>query len=122
MKNSQTKCKQSNLLRFLTGLFTILLLVNPMYAMSQAKTVTGKIMDGEGVPVVGATILVVGTTHGTTSDIDGSFSLSNVPSEGVLRFSYIGYATQEIPVAGQSVIVVTMVEETISLEEVVAVG
>ena len=84
--------------------------------MSQAKTVTGKIMDGEGVPVVGATILVVGTTHGTTSDIDGSFSLSNVPSEGVLRFSYIGYATQEIPVAGQSVIVVTMVEETICLE------
>ena len=122
MKNFQTKCKLSFLMALLAGLFTLFLLAIPMNAMAQAKTVTGKIMDGEGVPVVGATILVVGTTHGTTSDADGSFSLANIPVEGALRISYIGYATQEIPVAGQSVIVVTMWEEAIGLEEVVAVG
>lgn len=122
MKNYQTKCKQSYLKTVLAGLFTIILLAHPLTVLSQTKTVTGKVADNEGDPVVGATIVVVGTTNGTTSDIDGSFSLDNVPNNGVLRISYIGYATQEIPVEGQSVIVVTMAEEIIGLEEVVAIG
>lgn len=122
MKNLQTKCKQGYLLNLLVGLFAMLLWTNPLIALSQTKMVTGKVMDENGDPLIGATILVMGTTNGTTSDIDGSFSLSNVPEDGVLRVSYIGYVTQEIPVAGQSVIVVTMLEEAIGLEEVVAIG
>jgi TonB-linked SusC/RagA family outer membrane protein len=122
MKNFQVKCKENYLKIVFAGLFSILLLTNPMTVLSQTRTVTGKIIDNEGGPVIGATIVIVGTTNGTTSDIDGSFLLDNVPGNGVLRISYIGYATREIPVAGQSVIVVTMEEEAIGLEEVVAIG
>ena len=66
--------------------------------------------------------MVKGTSIGTVSDMDGSFTLSNVPEDAVLQISYIGYATQEIPVAGKTLFKVVLQEETLALEEVVVVG
>lgn len=88
----------------------------------QQKKVSGKITDSSGAPVPGVTVMVKGTTIGTVSDGTGKYSLPNVPEEGTLQFTFIGMKTQEVPVAGKSTIDVKMVEETIGLDEVVAIG
>lgn len=87
----------------------------------QAKTITGQIVDAAGEPVIGANVLVKGTTNGTVTDIDGKFSL-NVEAGAVLEISYIGYLSQEIVVGNQSVINVTLREDTKALDEVVVIG
>ncbi len=86
-----------------------------------AQTVTGKVSD-ESSPLPGATIMVKGTTNGTTTDFDGNYSLDNVGEDAVLVVSFVGYATQEIPVAGKSVINVVLAEDAQALAEVVVVG
>ncbi|WP_299230770.1 carboxypeptidase-like regulatory domain-containing protein, partial [uncultured Bacteroides sp.] len=63
----------------------------------QQKTINGKVLDATGEPIIGANVLVKGTTNGTITDIDGKFTL-NVPTECVLQISYIGFNTQEIKV------------------------
>lgn len=85
------------------------------------KTVKGVIMDNLG-PVAGASVLVKGTTNGVITDMDGNFILSNVPENAVLQVSFIGYATQEIKVAGKSNFTIQMSEDAKALEEVVVVG
>lgn len=87
----------------------------------QTKIVTGIITDKTGEPVIGANIVVKGTTNGTISGMDGRFSLE-VPDNAVLQVSYIGYLTRDIIVNNQKEISVRMVEDTQSLEEVVVVG
>lgn len=89
----------------------------------QQQVVTGKVTDSEtGEPLPGVNVVVKGTTIGTTTDIDGSFSL-NVPDFNVtLIFSFVGYAMQEIPLAGRTNINVNMASEKIGLEEVVVIG
>lgn len=88
----------------------------------QVGRVTGKILDANGEPIIGASILEKGTTNGTVSDLDGNFSLSLNNTSTTLEISYIGYQTQTITVrAGQSVNV-TMKEDMAQLEEVVVVG
>lgn len=84
--------------------------------------ITGKVIDTAGEPLTGVTVVIKGTTNGTVTDIDGNFSIPNVPSDGTLVFSFIGMKTQEISVAGKSSIKVIMESESIGLEEVVAVG
>ena len=88
----------------------------------QQSQVTGTITDGQGNPLPGVTVLVKGTTFGTITDNAGKYTLSNVPPNSVLVFSFVGSATQEIPVNNRSVINVTMAEETVGLEEVVVIG
>ena len=80
------------------------------------------VVDGTGEPVIGANVVVKGTTNGTITDFDGNYSLEGVPADGVLVFSYIGYLSQEIPVGNQSMIKVTLKEDTQTLDEVVVVG
>lgn len=70
--------------------------------VSQSKTVTGVVLDAANIPVIGANVIVKGTTNGTVTDMDGRFSLQNVPENAVLQVSYIGYLDQEIPVSGKS--------------------
>lgn len=84
--------------------------------------VTGKVVDATGEPIIGASILIKGTTNGFITDIDGNFTLKNVPADAVLEISFIGYQKQEIKVDGKSVINVTLQEDTEMLEEVVVVG
>lgn len=89
----------------------------------QQTTVTGKIVDATtGEPMAGVNILVVGTTIGAISGADGSYTLQAVDRNGSLRFSFIGYVTQTVPVNGRSVVNVAMQPEVTGLEEVVVVG
>jgi len=85
----------------------------------QQKTITGKVTDTNGEPIIGATILIKGTTQGTVTDMDGNYTLQNVPEDAILQFSYVGMETQEMPVRGKTVINVAMKEATELLEEVV---
>ena len=82
----------------------------------------GKVLDSTGESVIGASVLVKGTTSGTITDIDGNFKLDNVPSNATLVVSYIGYQTQEIPVGGKKNFTVKLADDTQTLEEVVVVG
>lgn len=90
-------------------------------AVQQANIVTGKIVDKDGNPIIGANVLVRGTSNGTISDMDGRFSL-DVPQNAVLQVSYIGYLTQEVQVKDQNKLNILLKEDTQSLEEVVVVG
>ncbi len=90
--------------------------------VQQGKTVTGKVTDQNGEPIPGASIVVKGTTTGTISDMDGNFTLSGVPEDAILAFSFVGMRTQEIPVGDRTRFDVVMEEETIGLDEVVAIG
>ena len=83
------------------------------------KTVSGKVTDSSGAPLPGVTVVVKGTTIGIITDKDGNYSLSNIPSEAVLMFSFVGMKTQEIFAGGKTTIDVVMKEETIGVDEVV---
>ena len=96
--------------------------IGEVSVVQQGKKVTGVVVDGAGIPVIGANVIVKGTTNGTITDFDGNFTLENVPADGVLVVSYIGYLSQEIPVGDQSAINVTLKEDTQALDEVVVVG
>ena len=85
------------------------------------KTVTGTILDPQGVPVIGANIIVKGTTNGTISDLDGKFTLE-VPEDGILQVSYIGFNTQDIAVAGKNDLAIKLREDSEALDEVVVIG
>jgi len=84
-------------------------------------TISGTVRDADGSPLPGANVLVKGTTNGTQTDFDGNYTI-NAASDATLVFSYIGFATQEIPVNGQTVVDVTLSEDANKLEEVVIVG
>jgi len=84
--------------------------------LSAQTQVRGTVVDESGEPVIGATIQIKGTTQGTVTDIDGNFMLS-APANGTLVISYVGYATQEVPVSAS--VRVVMREDTEILEEVV---
>lgn len=90
-------------------------------ALAQKITVSGTVLDPEGEPLIGASVLVQGETMGTATDIDGNYTIQ-APSNGTLVFSYVGYDTQNIPVAGKTTINVNMTENTLVLGEVVAIG
>lgn len=83
--------------------------------------VSGTIVDSSGEPIIGANIVVKGTTNGVISDIDGRFSIQVEPTS-MLVVSYIGYHTQEIPVNRQTILSIVLIEDSQALEEVVVVG
>nr|WP_302830858.1 TonB-dependent receptor [uncultured Bacteroides sp.] len=83
--------------------------------------ITGKVIDAMG-EVPGVSVVVKGTTNGTTTDLDGKFTLGNVKPTDILQFSFIGYKTQEIKVGNQKTFNITLVEDAQALEEVVVVG
>ncbi len=87
----------------------------------QQKSVKGTVTDATG-PVIGASIIVKGTTNGTVTDFDGNFELPEVNKGDVIQISYIGYQTQEIKYTGQPSLQVKLVEDSQNLEEVVVVG
>ena len=86
------------------------------------NSMVGRILDANGQPVIGATVLVKGTTNGVSTNVDGSFSIGNVKRGDVLEISSIGYKTQEVTVGAQTSISLTMAEDTQLLDEVVVVG
>lgn len=104
------------------GKLLTFLLFNLMFlsAIAQERPITGKVTDTEGAPLPGVTIQLVGTSAGTITDIDGNYKI--VVHKGVLKFSYIGFVTQEVAITNQSVINITLEEEITSLNEVVVIG
>jgi TonB-linked SusC/RagA family outer membrane protein len=88
----------------------------------QQKSVSGKVTDSGGQPLPGVTVVVKGTTQGTVTNADGEYSLTNIPEEATLVFSFVGMRTQEVVVGSQTSINMTMEEEFIGIDEVVAIG
>lgn len=93
-----------------------------MEVMQQTKRITGTVKDATGMEVIGANVIVKGTTNGVITDLDGKFSLEAAPGS-IIEISYISYMTQEIPVTAQtSDLQITLKEDSQSLDEVVVVG
>ena len=90
--------------------------------ISQQKSTRGKVTDSDGQPLPGVAIVVKGTMQGTVTNADGEYSLSGIPENAILQFSFVGMRTQEVEVANQTTIDVTMVVDAIGIEEVVAIG
>ena len=89
---------------------------------SDTQNITGVVKDKSGVPIIGANILVKGTTNGTITDMNGRFMFSDIPTTSVLQVSYIGYKTQEISLSGQSTLDIILREDLEALDEVVIVA
>ena len=102
--------------------FVALLSVLAITASAQGKTISGTIVDKAGEPVIGASVVVKGTTNGTITDFDGNFSLQGVPNDGTIQISFVGYKSQDISVAGKTSVHVTLEEDTETLDEVVVIG
>lgn len=88
----------------------------------QVKTITGIVSDNDGTALPGVTIVVKGTTNGTVTNFDGKYTLTKVPVDGTLLFSFVGMQTQEVVVGQQSNINVTLLADAIDVGEVVVVG
>ena len=91
-------------------------------AALQTRTITGIISDQSGEPLIGVSISIKGTSVGTITDAEGHYSLSDVPDDATLVFSYIGMITQEMVVGNQTAINIILEIDAIGLEEVVAIG
>lgn len=111
--------KKENLLKVLS--IMLFSMIFALQAKAQDITVTGTVNDNFG-PVIGASVLVKGTTNGCITDLDGKFTLSNVSAKGTLVVSFVGYQTQEIPVKGQTTFTIDLKEDAQQLQEVVVVA
>lgn len=102
-------------------LFFVLFSALTAVVFAQNK-ITGVIVDHTGEPIIGASVVVTGTTNGTITDLEGNFFLSDVPNNGSVKVSYIGYITQTVSVAGKSTIKIILMEDAQALDEVVVIG
>ena len=91
-------------------------------AQTPERTIKGQVVDIEGEPIIGAAVLIKGTTKGTTTDFEGSFSLGNVTDGTVLEISSIGYQTQNVTVGSQAILNIVLTEDSELIDEVVVVG
>lgn len=112
--------KKSRLLQVAFIMLPILLL--SLWSYGQSRNVRGVVTEEGGNPIPGVSIVVKGTTNGIISDTNGNYSLSNVPENATLQFSFVGMKGQEIVVGNQSTINVVMEQDAIGIEEVVAIG
>ncbi len=76
---------------------TLILAFGVQFSFAQQRTVSGTVSDNNGLPLPGATVIIEGTTTGTSADFDGNYSIDTSVGD-VLRFSYVGYSTQSIEV------------------------
>lgn len=108
----------------MTRIFTYLIFtVLPLATFAQNRTVTGTVSSQtDSQPLPGVSVVVKGTAKGTVTDIDGKYSIDLSPEENTLDFSYIGFITQSVSVGSQTVMNVSLAEDTQILEEVVVIG
>ncbi len=114
--------KVSPRLRILMVLATLGFLF-PLVLQAQQTIINGTVKDSQtGEPLIGANILIKGTTTGTTSNLDGTYRIDGVPANADLVFSYIGYTTQTVNISNRSKIDVELVPDLQQLSEVVVIG
>jgi len=107
----------------ITIFFLVFAFVQSVALSSYAQTsVNGKVSDDGGEPLPGVTVIVKGTTLGVVTNIDGDYTITDVPEGTVLQFSFVGMTTQEIEVGTKTTINITLHTDAIGLEEVVAIG
>ncbi len=99
------------------SVFTLLLMLGMMAAQAQ---ITGKVTDATGLPVIGAVVVVKGTTNGTITDVDGLYSIE--ATEGILEFSFTGMETVEVVLQGQTTVNVVMQVANVNLNDVIVIG
>ncbi len=131
MKNLNFKCKTKNTkghtkklsmaFLFLSLMFSIVFTGSNLSAQENV-TVKGTVTDNSNQPLPGVTVLIKGTTNGTVTNADGNYSVSNVPEDAILVFSFVGMRTQEVAVGNQTTIDVSLVVDAVGIEEVVAIG
>jgi TonB-linked SusC/RagA family outer membrane protein len=103
-------------------LFVTLFSLVTTLSFGQSKSITGTVVDGNNEFIIGASVVVEGTTNATITDFDGKFSLNNVANNATLRISYIGYVTQNIPIGGRTDFRIVLQEDSRTLDEVIVVG
>ena len=101
---------------------TLVAILMAIPAFAQNIDVSGIVTDANGEPLIGATVMVAGTSNGTATDLDGNYVLKNVNPKAKLTFSYVGYNSLEVDVKGQTTIDVVLTDNAEILEEVVVVG
>ena len=121
MKETKRTKQKSGRLMWRRLMLLALMAVASTVVFAQGK-LSGTVVDATGEPVIGASVIVKGTSNGTVTDLDGNYTVQNVPEGATLVFSYVGYRTQNIAVAGKSQINVTLEEDKQMLDEVVVVG
>ncbi|NQU53580.1 MAG: TonB-dependent receptor [Bacteroidetes bacterium] len=95
---------------------------NVILIQQEKKSISGIVSGTDGIPIPGVSVIVQGTTVGVTTSIDGEFKLEVPSTAQTLVFSFVGMKAQEVSIAGKSIFSIIMQEETIGLEEVVAIG
>lgn len=100
----------------------VVVLLHKEAVSQKTKTITGTIVDEAGEPVIGASVAVKGTSLGTITNVDGEYTLSNVPESAEVTISFIGYKTMTFPAGAKALTKVTMKEDSEMLDEVVVVG
>lgn len=100
----------------------IIVLAYGALVQAYAQDVSGTVTDTNGEAIIGASVMVKGTSNGTITDFDGNYQLSHVNTDDVLEFSYMGYESQSISVDARQKIDVVMAEMSIGMEEVVVIG
>ena len=105
--------------KFISLIFTLCLITTVLHAQNN---VTGKVTSVDNTPLPGVTVLEVGTTNGTVTDTDGNYTLNVSADAEKIAFSFIGLETQIIKIGGNSIINVTLKEDSYALDEVVAIG
>lgn len=115
---SQLKILKLTIYLFLFSALTL----HANFSYAQQRSVSGKVTDTSNQPLPGVTVVVKGTTQGTVTNADGDYTLTSIPDNATLVFSFVGMRTQEVTVGNKTSIDVTMEEETIGIDEVVAIG
>lgn len=114
--------KNKKLSRSRKGLLFTFMWIFSLCIMAQNITVEGIVRDSSGESLPGVTVTVKGTSSGTITDLDGNFSLMNVPPDATLSFSFVGMETHEVSVDGTNKFSILMKEVSFGLDEVVVVG
>ena len=92
------------------------------HQFQQQRDVSGKVTDNNNQALPGVTVMIKGTPRGTVTNADGIYTLTSIPEDAILQFSFVGMQTQEVVVGGRTNIDVRMLEDFLEIEEVVAVG
>ncbi|HBX19935.1 MAG TPA: SusC/RagA family protein, partial [Porphyromonadaceae bacterium] len=104
-------------------LMILLFIGNMIFLNAQSqRQITGRVMDQNGELLIGVSVLEIGTTNGTITDVNGTYNIFVSTSNPVLKFTYVGFKEKEIKVGNEGIIDISLDEDTEALDEVVVIG